>query len=127
MPKHVSNVNVKKKTPREKMMSIQEKVEQEAIVKSVSINTDDKKTYVELPFTKDPVKALKKKHYGKNNNYYQALRIYKSQCKKPQSVKEEMRKVHADLVSRGFMAKLSELNLAKQAIIRNAGFNHFMP
>ena len=117
----------KKKTPREKMMSIQEKVEQEAIIKSISINTDEKKTYADLPFTKDPVQALKKKHHGKESNYYQALRIYKNQCKKPAALKEEMKKVHADLVNRGFMTKLSDLDGNKQEIIRKAGFNHYMP
>ena len=112
---------------RTKMMSIQEKNEQEAIQKSVTVCLEENKVYVDLPFTKPPVEALKKKHHGKDNNYYQALRIFQGQCRKPEAMKKEMVKVHQDLVDRGFMKKLCHLSPEDQNIIKNAGFKHYMP
>ena len=112
---------------RSKMMSLQEQIEQDAIRKSVYVDLEQKKVFVDLPFIKPPVDALKKRHNGADNNYYQALRIYQAQCRKPEQMKEEMRKVHHDLVDRGFMKKLCDLDLEQQSLIRNAGFKHHMP
>jgi len=61
-------------------MSLVEKIEQEVIQKSVTIDLENKKVFVDLPFTKPPVEFLKKKHFGKDNNYDQALKVYRTQC-----------------------------------------------
>ena len=112
---------------RTRMISLQEKVEQEAIERSVTIDLEARKTWVDLPFLKDPIPSLKAKHKGKDNNYYQALRVYKDQCKKPEIMRKEFNKVHADLVNRGFMMKLQDLPEEHQTIIRESGFRHVMP
>ena len=112
---------------RNKMMSLQEKMEQEAIEKSVHVNLEEMKVYVDLPFIKPPVEALTKKHYGADTNYKQALKIYQTQCRKPDKMKTEMRKVHQDLVNKGFMKKLCDLNPEQQSIVNNAKFRHIMP
>ena len=112
---------------RTKMMSLQETIEQEAIEKSVQIDLENGRVYVDLPFIKPPVPALKKRHNEADNNFYQALRIYKTQCRKSEESKAEMRKVHKDLVERGFMKKLSNLNPQQQSIVKNAEFKHYMP
>ena len=111
---------------KEKMMSLQGKIEQEAIEKSVDVDLVEKKTYIDLPFIKDPVEALKKKHHG-HDNYKQAFRHYQRECKRPENVKDELVKVHKDLVEKGFLMKVSDLSDHKQKIINNAGFQHYMP
>jgi hypothetical protein len=110
-----------------RMISLQEKMEQEAIKKSIHIDLKNKKVFVDLPFMKNPVPALKTKHNGQSDNYGQALKVYKSQCKKPDVMKNEMTKVHKNLVEKGFMAKLSDLSPSQQAIIADAEFRHYMP
>ena len=64
------------------------------------VDLKDNKVYVELPFMKPPVSALKKKHNGQDNNFKQALKIYQSQCRKPEAVKTAMKKVHQELVEK---------------------------
>ena len=112
---------------RSKMMSLQEKREQEIIEKSVYVDLEDNKVYVELPFMKPPVSALKKKHNGQDNNFKQALKIYQSQCRKPEAVKTAMKKVHQELVDKGFLKKITDLTLEQQQVLYTAGFCHFMP
>lgn len=109
-----------------RMMSITEKIEQEAIEKSVSINLKDESVYVDLPFTKDPTKFLTAKH-GTNNNYHQSLKVYLSQCKLPESQKEGIRTVMTDLQQRGFLKKLSDLPTEHQNLIKESSFQHYMP
>ena len=109
-----------------RMMSLTEQIEQEAIEKSVTIDLENKAVYVDLPFTKPPGDFLKAKHGG-NNNYKQAHRVYKSQCRLPEPKKESIRKVHADLVEKGFMKKLSELPKEHQELIQESPFHHYMP
>ena len=109
-----------------KMMSLQEKMEQEAIEKSVHIDLQQRKVFVDLPFIKPPVEALKKRH-NSDSNYKQALRIYQTQCRKPLAMKSAMVKVQKDLVEKGFMMKLSDLNQGQSMIIQKAGFKHYMP
>jgi hypothetical protein len=75
---------------------------------------------------KEPVEFLTKKH-GRNSNYYQALRVYKSQCRKPNEVKAKLRGSMQDLISRGFMVKLADMDKAKQKVVEDAGFQHYFP
>jgi hypothetical protein len=98
---------------RGKMMSLQEKMEQEAIEQSVHINLEEKRVYVDLPFIKPPIEALKKRHNA-NSNFRQALRIFQSQCRKPTPMRQAMIKVHEDLVQRGFIKKISDLSTGPQ-------------
>ena len=74
----------------------------------------------------DPVPVLQRKHGG-NDNYKQAVSVYKAQCRKPDRLKEGMRKVHEDLVEKGFMMKLSEMSQEIQGLIERAEFNHYYP
>ena len=62
-------------------------MEQEIIAKSVTLSIEEKKVRVSLPFTKDPAEFLFNRHRGKNNKF-QACKVYKSQCKKPEQIKE---------------------------------------
>ena len=112
---------------RTRMISLQEKVEQEAIEASVKIDLNDQKAWVDFPFLRDPIPALKAKHRGSDTNYYQALKVYKDQCKRPEYMRKEFNKVHADLVNRDFMSKLEDLPKEHQAIIKKSGFRHVMP
>ena len=115
-----------RKSPRTSAISLQESREQEVIEKSVTVNLQDRKVQVKLPFMVDPVPFLKKKH-GANNNLKQASSVYRAQCRKPTRLKEGMRKVHAELVEKGFMMKLSEMTLEVQRLINDAEFIHFYP
>ena len=81
---------------------------------------------VNYPFLKNPVEFLTAVH-NNPSNYNQALKVYKTQCKKSEMVKEGMRKVHKDLVEKGFMVKLDDICEDKKALILNAEFRHFNP
>ena len=107
-------------------MSLQEAREQEFIEKSVMINLDENIVVVTYPFLKDPVEFLTAKHKH-TDNYDQALKVYKGQCRKNERVKEGMRDVHKDLVEKGFMKKLEDLNDQEQDFIRSSGFRHYNP
>ena len=82
--------------------------------------------YVSLPFIRDPVDFLTKKHGGKSNKM-QALRIYQAQCRKPEQVKAQVRVAINDLVNQGFMVKLSSLPTDVRQDIANAPVYHFYP
>jgi len=60
---------------RAKTKSLQEEYEQEVIKKSVRVDTEAKKTFVTLPFVKEPVEYLTKMHRG-SSNYKQAKSVY---------------------------------------------------
>lgn len=115
-----------KESNRTKSMSLRETMEQDLIEKSVRIDTDSEKVIVDLPFTQDPVKFLTNKHGGSDNKY-QALKVYKSQCRKSEATKEGIRKVHKDLVDKGFMVKLTDLSQEQQDIIASSAFKHYYP
>jgi hypothetical protein len=115
-----------KLSAREKTKSLQEEFEQDVIKKSIEIDPAHGIVFANLPFLRDPVEYLTKKHGG-NNNRYQAAQIYQAQCKKPEFVKEGVRKAQADLVAKDFMRPLSSFSLAEQEAILKAPFLHFMP
>ena len=89
-------------------VSLQELVEQELMERRLSLDYERKNVVVTYPWTKEPVEFLNTKHKGPNN-FYQAVKIYKNQCKKEDNLKEKMRISHAELVEREFMVKLSEM------------------
>ena len=115
-----------KLSSRAKTQSLQESFEQEVIENSVTVDLDDRKVRVELPFIKRPVEFLTKRHSG-SDNLYQARTIYRSQCKKPEEVKVQIRAVHQELVDKGFMTPLSSLPEDSQQLVRNASFRHYYP
>ena len=115
-----------KKSPRLQAISLVEAREQDAIEASVNLDLEKKKVTVKLPFMFNPVPSLKKKH-GANSNYKQANHIYRAQCKKPDKMKEGMRKAHQELVEKGFMIKLETMSPADQCSIKNAEFQHYHP
>ena len=119
--------NIKcKKSPRLQAISLVEAREQHAIEASVNLNLEKRKLTVKLPFMFNPIPSLKKKH-GTNSNYKQANHIYRAQCRKPDKMKEGMRKVHQELVEKGFMVKLETMSPADQWSIKNAEFQHYHP
>ncbi len=69
---------------------------------------------------------LLKKHQG-DDNRYQALRVYKTQCRKPEAIKEQLRNTHRDLVERRFMVRFESLSKEQQDIIKGAHFRHDYP
>ncbi len=79
------------------------------IERSVFIDYEQEKVFVDLPFIRDPVEFLSKKHNGPDNRY-QAVRVYKTQCRKSEVVKEQLRNAHRELVEKGFMVKFSDLS-----------------
>ena len=111
---------------RTKMMSLNEKIEQKLIEESVSVNLDEKRVYVDLPFMKPADKFLTGKHGG-NNNYRQAEKVYKTQCKASDDTKVKIKEAQKDLVNKGFLKKLDELPNEHQDMIRNSPFQHYMP
>jgi hypothetical protein len=121
-----ANCPVCKRSAQERTKSLQEEFEQSIILKSVHLDTEKDRVVVELPFIKEPVEFLSKKHSG-NSNRYQALRVYKSQCRKPEEVKAKLRNTMQDLIDRGFMEKLSNMDLAKQEVVAKARFHHYFP
>mgnify|MGYP007004153242 CR=1 FL=1 len=115
-----------KKSPRTTAISLQEAREQELIEKSVKINLEKNIVVVTYPFLRDPVEFLTAKHRH-SDNYNQALKVYKGQCRKNDKIKEGMRVVHRDLVDKGFMKKLEDLDEEVRQFVGAAGFRHFNP
>ena len=111
---------------RTKMMSLNERIEQQMIEESVSVNLDEKRVYVDLPFVKPADQFLSDKHGG-NDNYKQAEKVYKSQCKASDDIKARVKEAHKDLVSKGFLKKLEDLPQQHQELINNGAFRHYMP
>jgi hypothetical protein len=111
----------------EKTKSLQGEFEQDVIKKSVETNTTHGIVFANLPFLRDPVEYLTKKHGG-NNNRYQAARIYQAQCKKPEFVREGDRKAHSDLVAKDSMSPISTFPLAEQeAILKRPVMDQLIP
>ena len=49
---------------KSRMISLQEQMEQDAIRKSVTVDVEKREVRVDLPFTKNPVEYMKKRHHG---------------------------------------------------------------
>ena len=112
------------KSPRLTSISLQESLEQSYIENSITLDYHSKKVVAFLPFIKDPVEFLSKKH-GSDSNYRQAKRIYLAQCKKPSIEREGMKKAHKELVEKGFMIKMQDLPSETQNMIKTSKFRHF--
>ena len=115
-----------KRSSRQNALSIQDAAEQLAIEKSVEIDTTNHSVWVDLPFVIDPVPFLTKRHNG-SDNYKQALKVYLSQCRKPNHIKEAIRAQHTDLVAQGFITPIESLSSDAQKMIAEAPFRHYFP
>ena len=76
------------------------------------------------PFLKDPGEFLKARH-NNSNNYDQALKVYRGQCRKSKEQRQGMRLVHQELFEKDFIKKLSDFNEDTQNFITNAEFQHY--
>ena len=101
-------------------------MEQEIIEKPVTMDRSKRKVFVDLPFTKDPDPFLTKIHHAKHN-LRSAKVVHDQPCRQPQIHNEEMRKAHEELVSCGFMIKVSDLDEKMQKIITEAPLRHYYP
>ena len=98
------------KSPRLTFISLQESLEQS--FRNVLLCIIKKQVIAALPFVKDPVDFLTKKHGDDKNKG-----IYLSQCKKGNLKKEGMKKAHNELAENGFMTKLQDLPRETQNMI----------
>ena len=73
------------------------------------------------PFLKDPVEFLRVRQ-NSYNNYDQALKVYRGQCRKSEEQRQGMRLFHQELVEKDFMKKLSDFDKDTQNLITNAAF-----
>lgn len=121
-----SNCPTCRLSSRERTRSLQEAFEQDVIEKSVTVDFEAAQVRVDLPFIKPPVEFLSKRHGG-SDNYYQASRVYRTQCNKPNEVKEQILAAQKDLADRGFMVPLASLPTETQELIQAAPFRHFFP
>jgi hypothetical protein len=96
------------------------------IQQSVHIDYSAKKVFIDLPFIKPHVDFLTKRHNWQDN-YGQALRVYKAQCRKPEEVKAQVRKAQYRLQQHGFMVPLSSLPPSERKAILEAPFRHYFP
>ena len=115
-----------KTSARRTAVSLQEAREQQYIERSVKVDLESNSVTVTYPFLKEPVEFLSARHHH-TDNYQQAVKVYKGQCRKSEVVIEGMRMVHRELVEKGFMVKLSELSKETQDYIMSAGFRHYHP
>lgn len=115
-----------KQSSKKTATSIQDKVGENAIRKSVHIDQEKCEVWVELPFIEDPDEFLTKK-FRDTSNYKQAHEVYKQQCKKPEHLKEGLRKVVKELKELDFVAKKTDLPKEQQDLINNGRFSHFHP
>ena len=53
--------------------------------------------------------------------------MYQAQCRKPEGVKEQVRKAHRELVEREYMVPLDQLDPTTQELITSAPFKHYYP
>jgi len=65
----------------------------------MKIDTNNRRVTVNYPFMKDSMDYLSSVH-NSSSNYVQALKVYKTQCKKSEMVRNGMRKAHQDLVEK---------------------------
>ena len=116
-----------KLSPTLQSSSLRQRAEQRLVRDSVHIDYEQKKTFASLPFTQDPIAFFKKHYNGKDSNIGQAKSVYLTQCKKPETTKEGIRKAISELVSAGYLLSLKEASPAAQKIIADAIFLHFHP
>ena len=115
-----------KKSQRSTAVSLQGVQEQVIIEQSVKICEENNTVIAKYPFLKDPVEFLTARH-NNSNNYNQALKVYKGQCRKSEKQREGMRLVHQELVEKNFMKKLNDCDEDIQNFIKDTAFPHYNP
>ena len=65
--------------------------------------------------------------HNNSNNYDQALKLYRGQCRKSEEQRQGMRVVHQELVEKGFMKKVRDCDKEIQDFIMSATFQHHNP
>ena len=85
----------------------------------MKICTETNTVVAKYPFLKDPVDFLSTGHNGPNNKS-QALKVFKSQCRKGEDQRNGMRIVNKELVEK----KLVDFDESTQDFIKNASFQH---
>jgi len=121
-----SNCRCTSDTALGKIRSIHQSLEQECISNSVRVDKEQARTFISLPFIKDPVAHLKAKHNGKDSNLSQAIKIFQSQLRKPESVKERSNLVFQDFIQKKFICKFTDLPQDIQSQVMKSPFRHFM-
>ena len=116
-----------RKSPSLKATSLRERTEQRMIEESVRISYADERIYIKLPFLQDPVKFFSKHFMGQKSNMHQAKMVYLQQCKKPDVIKEGVRKEFDKLLQLGFVLPLDSLPTQVQDNVRNAPISHIFP
>jgi hypothetical protein len=100
---------------RAKTRSLQEQFEQDLIAKSVTVDFEKKKVYVDLPFIRPPAKFLSRKH-GRSDHYNQARSRNMSALPSGRELQEK-----------GFMVPLAALSMGQRNAIAMAPFRHYFP
>ena len=104
-----------------KNVSIREEVEQDVIVKAVTIDHLNDKSISRLPFMQDP-------HLAPNSK--QALKVYTRITKTLQnsiSDKEAVLKAFNKLLSRGYAFATKGLSLEQKDVLKNSDIQNFIP
>ena len=57
--------------------------------------------------------------HSNSNNKYQALKVYKGQCRKSEEQRQGMRLVHQELVEKDFMKRLVDCDEETQDFIKS--------
>ena len=106
---------------------MQDSIDQELIVCSISVDTDKGQVSVCYPFTQDPIEYLSKFHGGglttsKNSTRHTISSVASQSLSRQES---GFRVAHQELVEKNFMKKLSDFSSAQQAIIQASKFKHY--
>ena len=69
---------------------------------------------------------MKAKHNGRDSNLSLAVKIFQSQVRKPESVKERSNLVFQDFIQKKFICKFTDLPQDIQSQVMSSPFKHFM-
>lgn len=109
-----------------KLMCIREEEEDKIIENSVTWDRVSKTMFCRYPWIQDPNTTLKKL-WGKSSNVNQAHAIFKQQTRKPKNWKDGATSFHEELIKKGYVCKVSDLNPVQQEIINKAKIKHYLP
>ena len=104
-------------------VSIREEVEQDLIVRSVTVDTINHKCIARLPFMFDPRVKLAP-------NIKQALKVYNQMVRMLQNVpadKEAVLKAFNKLLTRGYVSATKELSEEQQQMLKTSDIQNFIP
>ena len=105
--------------------SIREEKEQLLIDQSVEVDTVQKKTWCELPFTRDPHLLIDEKWGGNPSNINMTRHVLRTQCKLPLKKREGIVNFIDELRSKGFICPLEELPTPDRQVVEDSDIHHF--